>query len=117
MSQAIHNNYHQSIMNEKTIDSRYETPHALRHDAAILAEEARALLDATAAVTDEKVAQARQRLTAALESGRQTYASLQEKALEGGKVADQAVRSHPYETLAIAFGVGAVLGCMLSRRN
>lgn len=104
-------------MKAKTMESRYETPDALRHDAHTLAEDARALLEATSEVADEKVAEARKRLAAALNGGRQISARLQEKAIHGAKVADQTVRTHPYETIAVAFGLGALVGCLLSRRG
>jgi ElaB/YqjD/DUF883 family membrane-anchored ribosome-binding protein len=104
-------------MKSEMLNPHYETPDALRHDAHTLVEDARGLLVATSAVTDEKVAAARERLAAALESGKQTYARLQETALEGAKVADEAVRKHPYESVAVAFGLGALVGCLLSRRS
>lgn len=97
--------------------NRYETPNALRHDAHTLAEDARALLDATAEITDKKISDARKRLTEALEHGQETYARLQEKVVRGAKVADQAVHDHPYPTVAAAFGVGVLLGFLLSRRG
>jgi ElaB/YqjD/DUF883 family membrane-anchored ribosome-binding protein len=97
--------------------SRYETPNALRNDARTLADDARALLEATSEITDEKVAEARQRLTDALESGRQTFSRIQEKASQGAQMADQAIRNNPYQSIAIAFGVGALLGFLVSRRD
>jgi ElaB/YqjD/DUF883 family membrane-anchored ribosome-binding protein len=97
--------------------TRYETPNALRHDAQTLAEDARALLDATAEITDEKVAEARQRLTEALADGKQTIARLREKAGQGIQAADQTIRSNPYQSIAIAFGVGALVGFLLRRRD
>jgi ElaB/YqjD/DUF883 family membrane-anchored ribosome-binding protein len=97
--------------------NRYETPNALRHDARTLAQDARALLDATAEITDEKIAEARERLAAALNSGKQTCDRLQEKASQGARAADAAIRSHPYESIAVALGVGTLLGFVLSRRS
>jgi ElaB/YqjD/DUF883 family membrane-anchored ribosome-binding protein len=96
---------------------RYQTPTALRNDARTLAGDARALLEATAQITDEKIAAARQRLTEALESGKQTCNRLQEKVSQGAQAADEAVRSHPYQSIAIAFGVGALVGFLISRRD
>jgi ElaB/YqjD/DUF883 family membrane-anchored ribosome-binding protein len=97
--------------------TRYETPNALRHDARKLAEDARALLEATAEVTDEKVAEARQRLTEALADGKQAYTRMREKAGQGVQAADQAIRGNPYQSLAIAFGVGALFGYLVTRRG
>jgi len=87
------------------------------HDDVIaLAEDARALMTATADVAGEKVGEARKRLAAALDSGKEIYGRVRDKAVEGAKAADQAVHEHPYQALAIAFGVGALLGYLVSRR-
>jgi ElaB/YqjD/DUF883 family membrane-anchored ribosome-binding protein len=97
--------------------TRYETPDALRNDAGTLAQDAGALLNATAEITDEKVTQARQRLTEAVNSSKQMLVRLQEKASQGVQVADQAIRSNPYQSIAVAFGVGALLGYLITRRD
>jgi ElaB/YqjD/DUF883 family membrane-anchored ribosome-binding protein len=97
--------------------NRYETPEALRHDARTLAEDARALLNVTAEVTDKKVTEARKRLAETLEAGKETYARLQEKAVQTAQRADETVRTHPYESLGVAFGIGALIGFLLSRRD
>ena len=81
-----------------------------------LAEDARALMAATADVAGEKVSEARKRLAAALESGKKILGRVKDKAVEGAKATDEAVREHPYQALAIAFGVGAIAGYLLSRR-
>jgi ElaB/YqjD/DUF883 family membrane-anchored ribosome-binding protein len=89
---------------------------AVRNDMSTLAEDARALMAATADVAGEKVGEARRRLTAALESGKEIYGRARDKAVEGAKGADQAVHEHPYESIGIALGVGAFLGYLLARR-
>ena len=33
------------------------------------------------------------------------------------KATDQAIRENPYKSIGIAFGVGALIGYLLSRRN
>jgi ElaB/YqjD/DUF883 family membrane-anchored ribosome-binding protein len=97
--------------------SHYETPEALRHDAHTLAEDARALLEATSSITDEKVAEARKKVEAALAAGNEMYASLQKRAVETARATDQCVRDKPYHFIAAAFGVGAVVGFLLQRRS
>ncbi len=97
--------------------SHYETPDAVRHDAQTLAEDAKALLAATANIADEKVAHARSRLESALATGKQAYAKVQERAVAGARAADQCVREHPYQSIAAAFGIGALVGYLLSRRS
>ena len=81
-----------------------------------LAEDARALMAATADVAGEKVGEARKRLAAALERGKVIAGNVRDKAVEGAKAADEAVREHPYQAVGIALGVGAILGYLLARR-
>jgi len=99
------------------MNNRYETPQAVRHDAHTLVEDARALLEATANIADEKIADARQRLTEALESGKVTYDRVKERAIEGAKAADETIRTHPYHTAGITFGIGVLLGVLIGRRG
>jgi ElaB/YqjD/DUF883 family membrane-anchored ribosome-binding protein len=87
------------------------------NDFGTLAEDARALMSATADVAGDKVAEARKRLAAALESGKELYGRVRERAVEGAKAADQKVHENPYQAIGIAFGAGLLLGCLLSRRN
>jgi len=87
------------------------------NDMGTLAEDARALIAATAEVAGDKVAEARKRLSAALESGKELVGRVREKAAERAQAADQVVRENPYQTLAIAFGVGALIGFLLARRD
>ena len=90
--------------------------HAPDNDLGTIAEDARALMHATADVAGEKVGEARKRLAAALESGKEMACNLRDKAVAGAKVADQTVRENPYQAIAIGVGVGAVIGYLLGRR-
>ena len=89
----------------------------VENDMGTLADDARALMAATADVAGDKVAEARRRLAAALDSGKQAFGRVREKAVESAEAADQLVRDNPYQTLVIAFGVGAVMGYLLGRRG
>jgi ElaB/YqjD/DUF883 family membrane-anchored ribosome-binding protein len=90
---------------------------ATSNDMGTLAEDARALMAATADVAGEKVSEARKRLAAALASGKQILGRVKDKAVEGAKATDEAVREHPYQAVAVAFGVGAIVGYLVSRRG
>ncbi len=90
---------------------------AIRNDMGQLAEDARALMAATADVAGEKVRAARERLAAALERGKEVYGRVRERAMEGAKAADQAVHEHPYQAIAIGVGVGALIGYLLACRR
>jgi ElaB/YqjD/DUF883 family membrane-anchored ribosome-binding protein len=96
------------------------TTHKTHHTEEVgehLMEDAQALLSATAHVAEEKVVEARKRLTAAIEKGKETWNSVQEKAIAGAKVTDQVIRDNPYKSLAVALGVGALIGYLLRRRD
>ena len=56
---------------------------AISNDLGTLAEDAHALMTATADVAGEKVGEARQRLAAALERSKEIYGRVREKAVEG----------------------------------
>jgi len=85
-------------------------------DAGQLAEDAQALMAATADVAGEKVAAARKRLAAALESAKAIASNVRDKAVAGAKAADQTVRENPYQAIAIGVGVGVLVGYLLGRR-
>jgi ElaB/YqjD/DUF883 family membrane-anchored ribosome-binding protein len=82
-----------------------------------LLEDAQALLAATAHVAEEKVVEARKRLTAAVEKGKEAWENVQEKAIAGAKATDQVIRDNPYKSLGVAFGIGALVGYLLRRRD
>jgi ElaB/YqjD/DUF883 family membrane-anchored ribosome-binding protein len=87
------------------------------NDMGTLAEDARALLAATADVAGDKVAEARQRLATALENGKELVGRARDKVVERAKAVEQVTRENPGQTIAIAFGVGAVVGLLLARRG
>ncbi len=92
----------------------------LMGDLRTLADDAEALIRATADDASDKAKEARSRLSHALERAKSTYEDLQSQGLESAKAAarkaDETIRAHPYESLAVAFGVGVLLGALLKRR-
>ncbi len=82
-----------------------------------IAEHARALVSATADIAGDKVTEARKRLAAALENGRDLCGQARDKAIAGAKVADEVVRENPYQAIGVAFGIGAILGYLITRRS
>lgn len=65
---------------------------------------------ATVSALCERFESARERMAA-------LYATTKGKVVEGVKTTDAAIRSHPYQTLAIALGIGVLLGAVVSRRR
>jgi len=85
-------------------------------DLKILSRDAEAVLQATAGQAGEKMSELRSRLSTALDSAKATCHRIEEKAVAGAKVADKAIREHPYESVGVAFGVGLLVGVWVGRR-
>lgn len=81
-----------------------------------IVKDARALLDATADVAEDHVIEARTRLANALKHGKGIWHRARRSAIRGVQDADQTIRDHPYPSLAVALGVGVLLGFLTSRR-
>jgi ElaB/YqjD/DUF883 family membrane-anchored ribosome-binding protein len=90
--------------------------HTATNDMGTLAEDARALMAATADVAGEKVGEARERLATALEHAKEVAGRIRDRAVAGAKAADDAVHEHPYQAIAISAGVGALIGFLVARR-
>lgn len=90
---------------------------AITDDMAQLADHARALMAATADVAGEKVEEARKHLSAALDSGRKGLGRIEDTAADGAKVIYKAVRENPYQAIAIAIGVGALITYLSTSRS
>lgn len=94
------------------------TTHKSSHSQSThLLEDAEALLAATADAAEEKVIDARNRLTAAIEKGKETWNAVSDKAVAGAKATDQVIRDNPYKSLGVALGVGVLIGYLLRRRD
>jgi ElaB/YqjD/DUF883 family membrane-anchored ribosome-binding protein len=73
------------------------------------------LHDSTGAL-GEKANELRERLTRAIESAKEAYARLQEKTKETAKATDKVIRDHPYPSMGVAFGVGVLVGLLVTRK-
>ncbi len=74
------------------------------------------LLQSSAGAVGEKAHEMRERLAATLESAKATCRRLEEKAIEGAKATDRVIRDHPYESIGVAFGIGMLIGVLVTRR-
>jgi ElaB/YqjD/DUF883 family membrane-anchored ribosome-binding protein len=96
---------------------RHHHNHDIQESATHLANDARELLAATANAAETKVVEARERLSTALERGKEVWGRVQDGAVAKAKAADVVIRDNPYRAIGIAFGVGALLGFLLRRRS
>jgi ElaB/YqjD/DUF883 family membrane-anchored ribosome-binding protein len=82
-------------------------------DLAQLAEDAKTLLAATAQVAEQKVVEARKRISDALSEG---WDMLSEKSVAYCRATDETIRDHPYQSVGVALGLGALIGYLVARR-
>ena len=89
-------------------------------DLKSLVRDSEDLLKATAGDMSEKAKEVRSRISAALERAKETCAHLQEQgaatARAAAKKADTVIRDHPYESIGVAFGIGLLIGALVSRK-
>jgi ElaB/YqjD/DUF883 family membrane-anchored ribosome-binding protein len=65
----------------------------------------------------EKAREARARLAASLASAKAGLSKLNEKAVEGAKATDKVIRANPYQSIGIAFGLGILIGVLVTRNR
>ncbi|MCK9589191.1 MAG: hypothetical protein WC076_05910 [Terrimicrobiaceae bacterium] len=82
-----------------------------------IAESARELLAATTDSAEEKVRRARARLGVAVESSREVFDRISDRATTAARVAGGQLRDHPYVPVMVALGLGALLAIVLLKGN
>jgi len=89
-------------------------------DLKSLVRDSEDLLKATASDVSEKAKEVRARVTAAVERAKETCESLQAQtaatARAAARRADAVIRTHPYESIGAAFGVGLLIGVLVTRK-
>ncbi len=98
--------------------SKAETPEEVAEHISRLMDEAEAML---VGPVSDRVANKFDNLRARLEhlqsKAVDVYGDAREKVVAGAKATDETIRKHPYESLAIALGIGVLLGALIRRNN
>ena len=107
-------------MSEQLQASETVTVGKLVQDLKVVMHDAEGLLKATVGEVGDKAREARVRLTASLESARTGLVDIEEKAIVRAKAAatatDKVIREHPYQSIGVAFGVGLLIGVLVTRK-
>jgi ElaB/YqjD/DUF883 family membrane-anchored ribosome-binding protein len=74
------------------------------------------VLGAAAGQAGEKATEMRNRLAAVIESAKATCQRLEEKTVAAAKATDRVIREHPYESIGVAFGLGMLIGVLVTRK-
>jgi len=67
------------------------------------------------ATEDNEKTNIRAKLESAIEKAKDACERLEGKTVAAAKTADKAVRTHPYQAMGIAFGVGLLVGVLATR--
>jgi ElaB/YqjD/DUF883 family membrane-anchored ribosome-binding protein len=95
-----------------------QTPKELLHDLQALVAEAEAMIaDSVTEHSAEAIDSLRSRFVAAQERCADAYAGARKKVIAGAKYTDETIRANPYQSLAIAAGLGLLVGVLLGRRS
>jgi ElaB/YqjD/DUF883 family membrane-anchored ribosome-binding protein len=96
------------------------TPKELLHELQALVTEAESMIAGDgpdAAQSPDALDSLRSRFDAAQERFTDIYQGTRKRVVAGARYTDEAIRANPYQSLAIAAGVGVLVGVLLGRRS
>jgi ElaB/YqjD/DUF883 family membrane-anchored ribosome-binding protein len=94
-----------------------EANERLADDLSSAMKDAEHLMKATRGENGDQAREMRSRIASALDSAKITYQRLQEKTVAAAKATDRVIRDHPYESLGVAFGLGLLVGVLVTRKS
>lgn len=104
-------------MKNKT-ENTAQTPKELLNDLQTLVQEAETMMgDSISEHTADAVSALRSRFDAAQQRLGELVADARTKVVAGARRTDEAIRANPYQSLAVALGVGLLVGVLLGRRG
>jgi ElaB/YqjD/DUF883 family membrane-anchored ribosome-binding protein len=106
------------MKNSRATATDEQSPDTFITDLRALVTEAQKLLDATPDESNGETGMAlRERFEAARDRFNEVYATAKKRVVAGGKYADETIRANPYQSIAIAAGVGLLVGILVGRRG
>ncbi len=95
-----------------------QTPEELLQDLRALISEAEAMLGSSLKEHSAEAVEAlRERFASAQERLSQACTTARQKVTAGAHQVDDTIREHPYQSIAIAAGVGVLVGVLLGRNS
>jgi len=94
------------------------TPKELLNDLQALVVEAEAMMgNSVSEHSSEAVENLRTRFSAAQERLGELYEGAKKRVVAGARCTDESIRANPYQSIAIAAGVGLLVGVLVGRRS
>src|SRR5215207_6883163 len=84
---------------------------------SLVADAEKMVGDSVGESSEEIVTALRQRYAAAQERLGEAYQSARRKVTEGARYTDETIRENPYQSIAVAVGVGLIAGVLLGRSS
>src|SRR3954465_12295249 len=102
----------------KINENTAQTPKELLSQLQALVLEAETMMaDSLSEPTAEALATLRERFSAAQERFSDLYQGAKKKVIAGAKYTDTTIRENPYQSLAVALGIGVLAGVLIGRRR
>ena len=102
----------------KTNKNTAQTPKELLAELQTLVLEAEKMMgDSVSEHTGDAMAALRERFDASQERLGEIYEGAKKRVIAGAKYTDETVRANPYQSIAVAAGVGLLVGVLLGRRS
>ncbi len=102
----------------KNNKSATHSPKELLTELKALVAEAEGMIgDSAAEVSDDTMGALRSRYEAMQEHMSDLYDGAKKKIVAGAKYTDETIRENPYQSIAVAAGLGLLIGVMLGRRS
>jgi ElaB/YqjD/DUF883 family membrane-anchored ribosome-binding protein len=94
------------------------TPKELLHDLKTLVAEAETMMAGSLSEhSHDAISNLRERFGAAQERFADIYDGAKKKVVAGAKYTDATIRENPYQSMAVALGVGVLVGVLIGRRS
>jgi len=74
------------------------------------------LLHSSAEVAGDRARMMRERLAEAMDAAKETCRKLEQRAAASAKATDKLIRENPYQSIGVAFGIGLLIGVLVTRR-
>ncbi|MEO7413520.1 MAG: hypothetical protein ABIZ81_09190 [Opitutaceae bacterium] len=92
-----------------------QSPKDILEELRSLVADAEKMVGDSVGDSDEMVSALRQRYAAAQERLGEAYESARRKVTDGARYTDETIRENPYQSIAVAVGVGLIAGVLLGR--
>ncbi len=105
-------------MNNSPEVTTFESPEQLvRHISQLMDEAEAMLVGPVSGYSDENIGAIRFRLEAIEAAMKAVYDGARRRIVSGVNFADEAISAHPYRAVAVALGVGLLVGACVMRRS